>query len=134
MSGKSQNLFTVRLNDRYPKEATIAEYLKDCSESTGKDLAIKALVNFYESIALSASGNADKNDIERAAIRCLNNLKTQILDIITYHRLQDGVNIPMELFNWIALPIATESPSVSDDSPIVPVPMVSDYDFSALDS
>jgi hypothetical protein len=132
MSGKSQNLFTVRLNDRYSQEATIAEYLKDSSEATGKEKATRALLNFYESIALSESGKANKNDIERAAIRCLQNLHSQMLDIVTYHRLQDEVNLPSEILRSIGLPTSSLESVAPSPSPIA----TSDdfnYDFSALD-
>lgn len=133
MSGKSQNLFTVRLNDRYSQEAAIAEYLKDSSEATGKEKVTRALLNFYESIALSESGKANKNDIERAAIRCLQNLHSQMLDIVTYHRLQDEVNLPSEILRLMGLP--TSSPEGVDppSSPIATRGDEFNYDFTALD-
>lgn len=133
MGGKSQNLFTVRLNDRYDREAAIAEYLKESSEATGKEKVTRALLNFYESIALSELGKADKNDIERAAIRCLQNLHSQMLDIVTYHRLQDEVNLPSEILRFMGLPASSMESVDPSPSPIATKGDGFNYDFSALD-
>lgn len=134
MANDSPSL-VVKLN-RDAAESLLADFLKGDSR-VGKDRVIQALSACYQSLALSRSNPEDRAAIELSAIESLMKLRSQMLYVLNYHRLMDGIEFPPDLL--ISLGMVGDSSLTSHPSTTVSAPVAAsggefNYDFSALDN